>query len=74
MTPRAQAVHEYFAELQARIVAALEALDGTSFGSDSWQRPESGGGITRVVEQGRVFERGGVNLSRVQGRELPPSA
>jgi coproporphyrinogen III oxidase len=74
MTPQAQAVHEYFAELQARIVAALEALDGTSFGSDSWQRPEGGGGLTRVVEEGRVFERGGVNLSRVQGRELPPSA
>ncbi len=74
MTPQPQAVHEYFAELQARIVAALEALDGTSFGSDSWQRPEGGGGITRVVEEGRVFERGGVNLSRVQGRELPPSA
>jgi coproporphyrinogen III oxidase len=74
MTPLAQAVHDYFARLQARIVAALEALDGTSFGSDSWQRPEGGGGITRVLEEGRVFERGGVNLSRVHGRELPPSA
>ena len=74
MTPQAQAVHDYFAELQARIVAALEALDGTSFGSDSWQRPEGGGGTTRVLEEGRVFERGGVNLSRVHGRELPPSA
>ena len=68
------AVHEHFAGLQARIVEALEALDGKRFRSDAWQRPEGGGGLTRVLEDGGVFERGGVNLSRVQGRELPPSA
>ena len=73
MNAQPQAVHDYLAGLQQRLVAALEALDGTPFGKDSWQRPE-GGGITRIVEGGRVFERGGVNLSRVQGRELPPSA
>jgi coproporphyrinogen III oxidase len=69
-----QAVHEHFAGLQARIVEALEALDGKRFRADSWQRPEGGGGLSRILEDGGVFERGGVNFSRVQGRELPPSA
>ena len=70
----AEAVYRYFAGLQASIVAALEAADGTSFRKDEWQRPEGGGGISRIVEDGSLFERGGVNLSRVLGRELPPSA
>ena len=70
----AQAVHDDFAGLQERIVAALEALDGKGFRADAWQRPEGGGGLSRILEEGGVFERGGVNLSRVQGRELPPSA
>src|SRR5512145_1358549 len=69
-----EAVHEYFSGLQARIVAALEALDGGKFRSDAWQRAEGGGGLTRVIEEGGVFERGGVNLSRVHGSTLPPSA
>ena len=70
----AQAVHDYFANLQSRIVAALEALEGAGFRTDRWQRPEGGGGVTRLIEEGRVFERGGVNFSRVQGSRLPPSA
>jgi len=69
-----QAVHEYFAGLQERIVSALEVVDRKGFVRDSWQRPEGGGGTTCMVENGQVFERGGVNLSRVQGRQLPPSA
>ena len=69
-----QAVHEYFAGLQERIVSALEVVDRKGFVRDSWQRPEGGGGTTCIVENGQVFERGGVNLSRVQGRQLPPSA
>jgi coproporphyrinogen III oxidase len=69
-----QGVYEYFAGLQQRIVTALEALDGGAFRSDAWQRAEGGGGITRVIEDGALLERGGVNLSRVHGRELPPSA
>jgi len=68
------AVSEYFAGLQARIVAELEALDGRVFRSDSWTRPEGGGGLTRVIEDGGLFERGGVNFSRVQGASLPGSA
>jgi coproporphyrinogen III oxidase len=67
------AVHDYFAALQQRIVAALEALD-SPFRRDAWSRPEGGGGLSCVLEEGEVFERGGVNLSRVQGRALPPSA
>ena len=67
-------VYAYFAGLQESIVAALEKVDGKAFGRDSWERPEGGGGLTRVIEEGDVFERGGVNLSRVQGTRLPPSA
>src|SRR5690349_7578659 len=70
----AAAVHDYFEQLQSRIVAALESQDGKAFRRDPWQRAEGGGGLTRVIEEGTLFERGGVNLSRVQGRQLPPSA
>jgi coproporphyrinogen III oxidase len=70
----AQAVHDYFKALQQRIVAGLEALDGKAFRADAWQRPEGGGGLSRILEEGAVFERGGVNLSRVRGNQLPPSA
>ncbi len=68
------AIETYFTGLQTRIVDTLAALDGTEFRQDTWRRPEGGGGITRVVENGGVFERGGVNFSRVQGERLPPSA
>jgi coproporphyrinogen III oxidase len=67
-------VKDYFTGLQARIVAAMEEVDGTQFLTDSWQRPEGGGGITRLIEEGKVFERGGVNFSHVMGSNLPPSA
>ena len=67
-------VYAYFAGLQEGIVSALEKVDGRAFGRDLWERPEGGGGLTRVIEEGDVFERGGVNLSRVQGTRLPPSA
>ena len=69
-----QAVYEYFRALQGSIAEALEAADGGSFRADPWQRAEGGGGLTRVIEEGGIFERGGVSLSHVQGRELPPSA
>jgi coproporphyrinogen III oxidase len=68
------APREYFAGLQARIVAALEAIDGAPFRRDEWTRPEGGGGIARVIEDGNVLERGGVNFSHVKGAKLPPSA
>lgn len=67
-------VKTYLLDLQGRIVAALEELDGKPFFSDAWQRPDGGGGISRVIEEGQVFERGGVNFSHVTGKNLPPSA
>jgi coproporphyrinogen III oxidase len=68
------APRDYFLDLQARIVAALEAIDGTPFRRDEWSRPEGGGGIARLIEEGNVLERGGVNFSHVRGERLPPSA
>jgi coproporphyrinogen III oxidase len=64
---------DYFLELQARIVASLEAVDGAVFGRDAWER-QGGGGVTCVTEEGEVFERGGVNFSHVRGGQLPASA
>lgn len=69
-----QAVKEYLLGLQASIVAALEEADGMHFGRDAWERPEGGGGISRIIEEGQVFERGGVGFSHVMGDQLPPSA
>ena len=70
----ASAVSNYLAGLQDRIVAELERVDGRRFRSDSWKRGEGGGGDSRVIEEGTIFERGGVNFSRVHGERLPPSA
>jgi coproporphyrinogen III oxidase len=72
------AVRAYLLGLQARIVAALEAADGKGFVSDGWTRPAGGplegDGLTRLVEEGALFERGGCNFSHVRGTALPPSA
>lgn len=63
--------YEYIQILQDRITSKLEEVDGiTQFKEDLWERPEGGGGRTRVIENGRVFEKGGVNISAVHG-ELP---
>ena len=73
----------YLAGLQDRIVRELEQLDGLSFRRDTWQRKEGatgpgglegGGGDTRIIEEGALFERGGVAYSHVRGAKLPPSA
>jgi coproporphyrinogen III oxidase len=69
-----EAVSAYLTGLQSRIVSALEAVDGGKFRADEWSRPEGGGGLTRIIEEGGVFERAGVGYSRVQGPKLPPSA
>ena len=69
-----EAVHDFLVRLQNGIVGRLEALDGGRFRRDPWTRSEGGGGLTCVIEDGRLFERGGVNLSRVRGTRLPPSA
>ena len=69
-----QLTHAYFTGLQASIVASLEKLEGQPFRTDTWERPEGGGGISRLIENGNVFERGGVLFSHVTGATLPPSA
>lgn len=64
---------DYIENLQDEICSALEKLDTKAkFREDLWQREGGGGGRTRVIENGRVFEKGGVNISRVHG-ELPAS-
>jgi coproporphyrinogen III oxidase len=63
-----QAWIEFIHQLQDDICAALEAADGKAkFIEDAWQRPEGGGGKTRVIANGNVFEKGGVNTSVVFG-------
>lgn len=63
---------EYFRDLQDRICAALQEVDGSRFREDVWQRPGGGGGRTRVLIEGGVFEKAGVNFSEVFG-ELSPA-
>ncbi len=71
MTTRTEAVKAYLLDLQDRICAALEAEDGgTRFVEDAWTRPAGGGGRTRVIENGAVIEKGGVNFSHVFGSGL----
>ncbi len=73
--PDIQAVKDYLISLQERICQRLEAVDGqASFIRDSWQRPEGGGGISRVLADGGVIEKGGVNFSHVMGETMPASA
>ena len=67
-------VRDYLLSLQHAIVERCEAMDGKSFGRDEWQRPEGGGGVTRILEGGTLFERAGVGFSHVSGTKLPPSA
>jgi coproporphyrinogen III oxidase len=73
-SPNPAAVKAWLLSLQERIVAAIEEVDGKPFLRDSWQRPEGGGGISRLIEDGNVLERGGVGFSHVTGLSLPPSA
>ena len=64
---------KYIHELQDTITAGLEAIDGTAkFKEDIWERPEGGGGRTRIIQNGAVIEKGGVNISGVHGK-LPDS-
>ncbi|WP_374566406.1 oxygen-dependent coproporphyrinogen oxidase [Ideonella sp.] len=72
------AARAYFLGLQERIVGTLAALDGQPFLTDAWTRPPGerlqGDGISRLVEEGDLFERGGCNFSHVQGQAMPASA
>jgi coproporphyrinogen III oxidase len=72
--PTPSAIQTYLRNLQQQIVAALELVDGKSFIRDEWKRPEGGGGISCIIEEGKVLERGGVGFSHVKGDKLPPTA
>lgn len=76
MTVDVAAVKNYLLDVQNRICAGLEQEDGRArFVEDAWQREGGGGGgITRVIANGAVFEKGGVNFSHVQGDAMPASA
>lgn len=68
-------VKEYFRSLQQRIVQALEQVDGRrTFVCDRWERDGGGGGESRVLVDGGVFEQAGVGFSHVFGGEMPPAA
>lgn len=70
----ASAVLSYLKELQDRITAAVEKIDSLKFRRDAWDRPEGGGGESRILSDGAVFERAGVSISHVFGEKMPPSA
>jgi coproporphyrinogen III oxidase len=70
----ASAVKSYLSELQDRITAALENTDSVKFRRDVWERPEGGGGESRILSDGAVFERAGVSVSHVFGDKMPASA
>jgi coproporphyrinogen III oxidase len=73
--PDLAAVRNHFLDLQDRICARLEAVDGQArFREDAWQRDGGGGGRSRVIASGGVFEKGGINFSHVHGERLPPAA
>ncbi|WCG85121.1 oxygen-dependent coproporphyrinogen oxidase [Pectobacterium sp. A5351] len=68
-------VKHFLLSLQKDICQQLAAIDGEAdFAKDEWQRAEGGGGCSRVLSGGRVFERAGVNFSHITGKSLPPSA
>ncbi len=74
-TPNLDAVKAYLLDLQERICNALALEDGgEGFREDAWERPEGGGGRSRVLEGGVVFEKAGINFSHVHGANMPPSA
>ncbi len=74
-TPDVTPVRDYLLDLQDRICDALQTLEpDTSFHEDSWVREEGGGGRSRVLEDGAVFEKAGINFSHVHGGKLPASA
>ena len=73
MTSQKDRFYDYIQKLQDQICSALETADGQAqFQEDHWNRKGGGGGRTRVIENGAVFEKGGVNISAVHG-ELPDS-
>lgn len=74
MAPDLSSVRTYLLSLQDAICTALEREDGGKFQEDQWTRPEGGGGRSRVLSDGKIFEKAGVGFSHVSGASLPPSA
>ena len=75
LIPHIDTVRSYLTNLQDRICTAIEHLDGSArFVEDAWMRPEGGGGRTRILRGGAIFEQAGVGFSDVSGTQLPPSA
>ena len=72
--PDLKSVLNYLESLQDSICNQLAALDGSVFKEDQWKREEGGGGLSRVLRNGNVFEQAGVNFSRVSGNHLPKAA
>lgn len=73
--PDTEAVKAYLLQLQNHICTQMETLEPSArFSADSWERPEGGGGESRLLADGSVIEKGGVNFSDVQGSHLPQSA
>ncbi|MEE2777958.1 MAG: oxygen-dependent coproporphyrinogen oxidase [Acidobacteriota bacterium] len=70
-----EAVNDYLEDLQSRLCAVFADADGSAnFTADAWQREEGGGGLTRVLQGGAVFEQAGIGFSKVHGPGLPPAA
>ena len=68
-------VKDYLLNLQNEICRMIESEDGSGkFVEDAWQHHEGGGGLSRVLAEGSVIEKGGVNFSHVSGIRLPPAA
>ncbi len=78
LAPQIVQVYAQLLDLQARITSAIEGIDGTKFLVDAWKKrkgePLQGGGVTMIMEGGKVFERAGCGFSHVKGAKLPPSA
>jgi coproporphyrinogen III oxidase len=73
--PNIDAVKAYLLSLQDSICDALAEADAKQvFVEDAWERPSGGGGRTRVISEGGIFEKGGVNFSHVFGESMPASA
>ncbi|STT55815.1 coproporphyrinogen III oxidase, aerobic [Klebsiella pneumoniae] len=74
MKPDAAQVKTFLLQLQDSLCQQLSAVDGAPFIEDAWQREGGGGGRSRVLREGRVFEQAGVNFSHVHGDAMPASA
>ncbi|SUH02580.1 coproporphyrinogen III oxidase [Salmonella enterica subsp. enterica] len=74
MKPDAHHVKQFLLRLQDDICQTLSAVDGANFVEDSWRREAGGGGRSRVLRNGGIFEQAGVNFSHVHGDAMPASA